>query len=141
MKDIKDTNNKYWYIGIVVLIIGIIVGIFTYYIIYSMVMNSIDQRIKENGRLGYVVEVPNCNIGCKGTPLYCGGSSLYSTTIREVRDMTKKEAIVKLKGEWRDAQTATKMKAVKAIYNEVKAMDVADNEQLPSSVEQKVINV
>lgn len=55
--------------------------------------------------------------------------------------MTKKEAIVKLKGEWRAAQTATKMKAVKALYNEVKAMDIADNEKLPHSVEQKVTGV
>ena len=140
MKDVKDLCDKYWYIVIAVFGIGIIVGIFTYYVIYLMVHDSINQRIKENGRLGYVIEVPHCNIGCKGTPLCCGGSSLYSTTM-EVIIMTKKEAIVKLKSEWRAAQTATKMKAVKALYTEIKALEIADNDKLPSAVEQKVTSV
>lgn len=90
--------------------------------------------------MGYIIEVLNYNIGGKGMPLCCRGLSLYSTT-REVKGVTKKEAIIKLKGEWRAAQTATKMKVVKALYNEVKAMDMADNEQLPPSVEQKVSSV
>lgn len=140
MKELKDISKKYWPIGVAVLIIGIVIGVFIYYILYAMAMDSINQRIKENGRLGYGIEVPHCNIGCKGTPLCCGGLSLYSET-KEVRDMTKKEAIAKLKGEWRAAQTTTKMKAVKALYNEIKAMDVADNEQLPPMVEQKVTSV
>lgn len=55
--------------------------------------------------------------------------------------MTKKEAIFKLKGEWRAAQTATKMKAVKALYTEVKALAIADNAQLPPAIEQKITSV
>ena len=140
MKDIKDMCSKNWHIILIVFFVGFMIGILAYTIIYTLVIDSINQKIKENGRLGYVIEVPHYNIGYKGTPLDCGGLSLYSTT-REVKDMTKKEAIVKLKGEWRAAQTATKMKAVKALYNEVKAMDIADNEKLPHSVEQKVTGV
>lgn len=55
--------------------------------------------------------------------------------------MTKKEAIAKLKGAWRAAQTTTKMKAIKALYNEVKSLEIADNAVLPANVEQKVSNV
>lgn len=140
MKDIKDLSTKYWHIGLLILGVGIVIGILVYYIMYLMALDGIDRRLKENGRLGYVIGVHDYNIGCKGTPLCCGGSSLYSVTM-EVNDMTKKEAVIKLKGEWRAAQTATKMKAVKALYNEVKVLEIADNEQLPPSIEQKVTNV
>ena len=55
--------------------------------------------------------------------------------------MTKKEAISKLKSEWKAAPTATKMKSVKTLYNEVKNLNILDSELVPIDVEKKVSNI
>ena len=55
--------------------------------------------------------------------------------------MTKKEAMMKLKGDFRNAVTATKMKNVKELYAEVKNLDLGDNDNVPENVEQRISNV
>ena len=55
--------------------------------------------------------------------------------------MTKREAITKLKAEWRTAPTTTKMKTVKALYTEVKNLDITDSELIPEAVEKKIISI
>lgn len=57
MKDIKDMCSKYWHIILIVFFVGFMIGIVTYTVIYALVIDSINQKIKENGRLGYVIEV------------------------------------------------------------------------------------
>lgn len=55
--------------------------------------------------------------------------------------MTKKEAMAKLKAEWRVAPTATKMKSVKTLYSEVKNLNILDSELVPIDVEKKISNI
>ena len=139
METVRSIVERHWKVGIGMLIIGFFIGIAAYFYVYHLAIEGMEKRKLESKALGSA-SIYDTNIRGKGM-LILGTVWHPNPTIMEVRSMTKKEAIVKLKGAWRTAQSTTKMKAVKDLYTEVKSLDILDTAQIPANVEQKVSNV
>lgn len=134
--------KRYWKVGVVVFVLGIILGAIGYLYAFHLAIEGMEKRkhdTRYSGFLPYSISFANTNIRGKETHFCRFIASQYA--IMEVRSMTKKEAMVKLKGAWRTAQTTTKMKVVKDLYTEVKNLDTPDSAQIPANVEQKVTSV
>jgi hypothetical protein len=61
--------SENWPVGLVSLFIGFILGVVLYFVMYSIAADGVKQRLKDQDRIGYTIESPHYNIGCKGIPL------------------------------------------------------------------------
>lgn len=137
METVRSLVEQHWKAGVVVLALGFVLGVVAYFYAYRLAVEGMEKRKIEAMDS---ISIPYSNIRGKGM-LFLVALWHPNPTIMEVRSMTKKEAMVKLKGAWRTAQSTTKMKAIKDLYMEVKNLDAPDTAQVPANVEQKVSNV
>ena len=137
METVRSIVEQHWKEGVGLLILGFFLGVVVYFYAYNLAIEGMEKR-----KLEAMDSVSTHHSNIRGKGMLIPVALWHpNPTIMEVRSMTKKEAMVKLKGTWRTAQSTTKMKAVKDLYTEVKNLDIPDTAQVPANVEQKVSNV